>query len=530
MAEGYSHSVYYSPGFNPSGRRGSAGFDRFIPHRPSLCMESAHHRLLQGLQLLPPHTPVPLSSLSASSMTSSSSAATEGGEVTAFPFNAASATTIIANSTDYDEVFGTTNNPGRWEYERRLSAALAEDLQGAGVGVGGGRILTFSNSTAPPSPALSPFFLHSGGSDPWIGSPKRDASLGSPNSTPRCIRTQPEKILELSLRNDFYCSLMDWGNNDSIAVGVGKGAYVFHALGKGQDLTPALWARGGGGGGGEGVGEGSAHRRRGHVSSVKWNNSGTQLALGYSQGLILICDAEGMRIGQELFAGKRTQVGCLAWHGRHLYCGTSSGRVFGFDLRESTPRPAECPPVHRGHACSIQLSPDESMFASGGNDGVVNVWDPRASGVVERIKAHVTGAKALGWCPWRRGILASGGGASDGHIRIWNVGGQTLKTEVNTQMQVCSILWSEAYRELVSSHSTTDRHEVVVWSTRNLHLSLLARLPPPAGRPLFQCLSPDGTTLASASSDDRLRMWKLFPKKKKPSPSTSPLNLDRLIR
>lgn len=47
--------------------------------------------------------------------------------------------------------------------------------------------------------------------------------------------------------------------------------------------------------------------------------------------------------------------------------------------------------------------------------------------------------QALSWCPWRRNILASGGGSRDGYIRIWNVSSGALKAEVNTHMQVSAL-------------------------------------------------------------------------------------------
>ncbi|KAK7477349.1 hypothetical protein BaRGS_00031414 [Batillaria attramentaria] len=62
-------------------------------------------------------------------------------------------------------------------------------------------------------------------------------------------------------------------------------------------------------------------------------------------------------------------------------------------------------------------------------------------------------------------------------------------------MQVCSVLWSEEYRELVSAQSSADTNSILLWSAKDLNLQLFARLAPPQGRPLHQCLSPDGSTL-----------------------------------
>ncbi|XP_076441153.1 cell division cycle protein 20 homolog [Babylonia areolata] len=238
-----------------------------------------------------------------------------------------------------------------------------------------------------------------------------------------------------------------------------------------------------------------------------------------------------MDVAQYVAMPDQVQLDSLCWWNNTLFCGTSSGRVYHLDLRDKSPLPAPCAPVHRKHVCSVQLSPDESTLACGGADGIVSVWEPRGRGVTTRLHAHKSGARALAWCPWRRNVLASGGGgSSDGYIRVWSVSAGAVKTEMDTGMQVCHVLWSEEYRELVSAHSGGGRHEVLLWTVRDWNLSLLARLKPPQGRPLSLCLSPDRTTLASASADDHLSLWKLFPKKRRSVFSTSPLNLDRFVR
>ena len=46
--------------------------------------------------------------------------------------------------------------------------------------------------------------------------------------------------------------------------------------------------------------------------------------------------------------------------------------------------------------------------------------------------------KAVAWCPWQSGILATGGGASDKTIKIWNINSGSLVSSVETKSQVCS--------------------------------------------------------------------------------------------
>lgn len=49
---------------------------------------------------------------------------------------------------------------------------------------------------------------------------------------------------------------------------------------------------------------------------------------------------------------------------------------------------------------------------------------------------HQAAVKALAWCPWQPGVLASGGGTADRCIRIWNINSGTLLSTTDTKSQV----------------------------------------------------------------------------------------------
>jgi cell division cycle protein 20 (cofactor of APC complex) len=58
--------------------------------------------------------------------------------------------------------------------------------------------------------------------------------------------------------------------------------------------------------------------------------------------------------------------------------------------------------------------------ASGGNEGKVNIWDIRNKNTFFSYHLHRGAVKALEWCPWKIDLLASGGGAKDHQIILWN--------------------------------------------------------------------------------------------------------------
>jgi cell division cycle 20-like protein 1 (cofactor of APC complex) len=49
---------------------------------------------------------------------------------------------------------------------------------------------------------------------------------------------------------------------------------------------------------------------------------------------------------------------------------------------------------------------------------------------------HTAAVKALAWDPHMPGILATGGGTQDKHIRFWNTATGTLLNELDTGSQV----------------------------------------------------------------------------------------------
>ena len=130
--------------------RRASSFDRFIPFRPSLDVEGAHHKLLQGQSPAPspsrdsPHPPF--------SASVDLNLNTDGGN-SATAMHRAVERSLLASTRSLSLEDADKPRPAL-EYKRRLSVALdTGDLQGAGS-----RILPFSCHTPPPrSHALSAF-------------------------------------------------------------------------------------------------------------------------------------------------------------------------------------------------------------------------------------------------------------------------------------------------------------------------------------------------------------------------------------
>lgn len=79
------------------------------------------------------------------------------------------------------------------------------------------------------------------------------------------------------------------------------------------------------------------------------------------------------------------------------------------------------------------------MLASGGNENHIYIWEPSkmsSSNFLHRFKDHRAAVKALAWCPYQSDVLASGGGTSDGSIKLWNVQKGTCINSIETKAQV----------------------------------------------------------------------------------------------
>ena len=124
------------------------------------------------------------------------------------------------------------------------------------------------------------------------------------------------------------------------------------------------------------------------------------------------------------------------------------------------------------------------------------------------LRVHTAAVKALSWCTFQEGLLASGGGTADQFIRLWDVETGECLRSIPTYSQVCAMVWNKRYRELVSSHGFSF-NQICVWSFPSM--KKLTELKGHTGRVLHLASSPDGYSVASAAPDCTLQFWKLFP-------------------
>lgn len=178
----------------------------------------------------------------------------------------------------------------------------------------------------------------------------------------------------------------------------------------------------------------------------------------------------------------------------------------------------------------MKWNDDGTCLASGGNENYLCLWDvsisnrtnPRPisdigsmSGIPPHLprlilKQHKAAVKALDWCPFHRGLLASGGGTADRSIKFWNTTSGAMLNTIDTGSQVCSLIWNRNHhysREICSSHGYSE-NQLILWKYPTM--TKIKELTGHTARVLNMDISPDGKSVVSAGADETLRFWNIF--------------------
>ncbi|KAG5643202.1 hypothetical protein DXG03_001364 [Asterophora parasitica] len=386
--------------------------------------------------------------------------------------------------------------------------------------------------------------------------------LESPRRQLRSVCKTPYRVLDApDLADDFYLNLVDWSSTNVLGVGLGSCVYLWTAhnaaVSKLCDLAEDT------------------------ISSVSWvqkgaetSPQGTTLAVGTLTGRLHIYDASTLQLQRTYHSAHAQRIGALAWNAHVLSSGSRDRSVHHRDVREATTRPFKRCTGHRQEVCGLKWSGDgggaggaggagvqSSNLASGGNDNKVCIWDLRGSrraglsgratgastsagatsgedpgdAPLWKFHEHTAAVKALAWDPHVNGVLATGGGTQDKHIRFWNTINGSMLSELDTGSQVCNLIWSLTSHELVSTHgfsSTTAQNQICIWKYPTLNM--VASLTGHTNRVLYLAMSPDGETIVTGAGDETLRFWNAFPKREKErggaGGGSSRLDYGKLIR
>ncbi|XP_071039762.1 cell division cycle protein 20 homolog [Parasteatoda tepidariorum] len=384
-------------------------------------------------------------------------------------------------------------SPNSSHYRKTMSEnLLGEDISNC-------RILAYQNKApqAPTGHANALKILYSSTKNP-----------GSTKKATRHIPQNPDRILDApEILDDYYLNLIDWSSANVLAVALHGSLYLWNA--SSGEINQLL----------------DMPEHEEYISSVSWLNEGNVLAVGISTSEIQLWDVSAEKRIRTM-KSHTTRVPSLSWNSYILSSGSRTGVIHHHDVRVSEHHVGTLI-NHTQEICGLKWSLDGRYLASGGNDNLVNIWSADA-GVgqtdaqpLHTFNEHQAAVKALAWCPWQPNILASGGGTADRHIRFWNCNLGTSLNSIDAKSQVCAILWSKEYKELISGHGFAN-NELIIWKYPSM--AKVAELIGHKSRILNLAMSPDGKTVVSAGADETLRLWNCFasdPKKKKSGPTSS---------
>ncbi|KAL8739879.1 MAG: hypothetical protein Q9190_007357, partial [Brigantiaea leucoxantha] len=143
--------------------------------------------------------------------------------------------------------------------------------------------------------------------------------------------------------------------------------------------------------------------------------------------------------------------------------------------------------IHTQQICGLFWSPDGEYFASGANDNLCCLFEvkeilaPRETsetrgargrkstepsstspgeqnrvlnideGRLKQKWAHSAAIKAIAFCPWQRGLIATGGGSNDRAIHFYHTFSGACLATIDVQAQVTSLIWSTSRREIAAT-------------------------------------------------------------------------------
>ncbi|KAG9221325.1 hypothetical protein CCMSSC00406_0009436 [Pleurotus cornucopiae] len=434
------------------------------------------------------------------------------------------------------------------------------------------RLFAYSSPSSRPTTPNTSRVLDSPSSSAYSMSPVRTESrdlLLSPRRQLRSVCKTPYRVLDApELADDFYLNLVDWSSTNVLGVGLGSCVYLWTAhnaaVNKLCDLAPqgdtvssVSWVQHG-----TSLAIGTlsgrlhiydastlgllrtyqnAHSQR--IGALAWNShilsSGSRDRMVHHRD-VRIQDQRPFR----KCAGHKQEVCGLKWSGdgsggsassgsmgaasANLASGGNDNKVCIWDLRGSRRSGGTSSRSTGSSVSSLNMNTATFNPTSTITPGVLsagtavnsnyptNADEGMSSGDIAplwKFHEHTAAVKALAWDPHVNGVLATGGGTQDKHIRFWNVGHGTMLSELDTGSQVCNLIWSLTSHELVSTHgfsSTTAQNQICIWKYPTLNM--VASLTGHTNRVLYLAMSPDGETIVTGAGDETLRFWNAFPK------------------
>ncbi len=240
----------------------------------------------------------------------------------------------------------------------------------------------------------------------------------------------------------------------------------------------------------------------GEVTCLALSPDARTLAAGFADGALQMWNlSDGTRIGTTTLDGALTGLSFAPTRAAPALLAATTKGVARIDPVKGTLLAA--PTGERLPASSLTFLPDGTRYATGGNDGMLRVWDATATESHERIPALAAPARAIACAPGTAHVLATNG--AQGSVQLWNTDGpRALATLAHAGESVRGIDFTPNGRLLVTGAADG---ALLLWNAEAGTLQTTLQASGPSIDAV--AISPDGRTIASAGQDRIVRLWDL---------------------